>query len=209
MAFRFRELPWYLQTLLFFLVAVGVYAAGELLSFSPVKTAVDTRTQKERDLAQLVADVSELQAVRQDHQAFQTRLKASEEQLARLRTLIPEKKQTDDFMRLIQASALSAQVSVRRITAKAVVYQTKGYAEMPFELELDGPYYNVMEFYRRLGGSTRIVNAGNVKLAGFDPTKAKQVQYLSGTTVAGTCMVVTFYTPSEAELAALAPPTKR
>lgn len=209
MAFRFRELPWYLQTLLFFLVAVGVYVAGEWLSFSPVAKAVAARTEKEQALAQLVAEVSELQTVRQDHQAFQTRLKGLEEQLARARTLIPEKKQTDDFMRLLQASALGSQVAIRRLTAKPVVYQSKGYAEMPFELEVDGAYYNVMEFFKRLGSTTRLINAGNVKLAGLDAAKTKQVSYAPGTTVAGTCMVVTFYTPSEAELAAQAPPPRR
>lgn len=206
MAFRFRELPWYLQTFLFFVIAVGLFLAGELLSVSPVKAALDQKAEKDRTYQTLVAEVSRLQAVRQQHQEFLTKLKGLEDQLTRSRDLVPDKKQTDDFIRLLQGSALGAQVSIRRLTAKSVVFKDF-YAEMPFEVELDGPYYNVMDFFARLAGSTRIVNAGAVKLGGIDTAKSKR-DYTPGTTVAGTCIVTTYYTPSDAELAAQAPPKR-
>lgn len=208
MALRFRELPWYVQTFIYFLVAVGIVAAGEMLKFSPVWQAADEKAEKEKTYQALVAEVSRLQAVKQQHEVFRARLQAQEEQLARLRTLVPEEKLTDEFMRLLQASAVNTQVAVRRITSRDAVTK-EFYAELPFEIELDGAYYSLLEFYKRLGATTRIINAGTLKFSGVDAAgRSAKHDYAPGTTVGGTCIVTTYYTPSEAEVAAAAPPAR-
>lgn len=204
MAFRFREMPWYLQTFLYFLVAAVIVVAGEMLEFSPVKQALAEKADKERTYQGLVAEVSKLQAVKQQHEVFRARLQAMDEQLARLRTLVPEEKQTDEFMRLLQSSSVGTQVALRRLTARDAVIK-EFYAELPFEVEIDGAYYALLDFYRRLGGTTRIINAGGLKLKGIETARGKY-EYAAGTTVAGVCMVTTYYTPTEAELVAAAPP---
>ena len=204
MALRFRELPWYVQTGLYFIVALGIGAAGELLDFSPVKQALAEKEQKEKTYQTLVAEVSRLQAVKQQHEVFRARLQALDEQLARLRTLVPEEKQVDEFIRLLQSSAVGTQVALRRLTARDAVIK-EFYAEVPFEVELDGGYYALLDFYRRVGGTTRIINAGGLKLKGSETGRGKY-EYAAGTTVAGVCTVTTYYTPTEAELAAAAPP---
>lgn len=204
MALRFRELPWYVQTGLYFLVAVGIFAAGELLEISPVKARIDERAKLERDHQKLVAEVSRLQAVKQQHADFQARLQSLEEQLARSRTFVPEAKQTDDFMRTLESAALNTQISMRRLSAESVVMK-EFYAELPFEVDLDGAYYNLAQFFTRLGGTTRIINAGQLDLQGSEDAKG-QYQYTPGTTVVGSCTITTYYTPSEEELAAAAPP---
>jgi type IV pilus assembly protein PilO len=208
MALRFRELPWYVQTFIYFLVAVGIGAAGELLEFSPVRQALNEQAAKQQTLDTLVGEVSRLQAVKQQHEVFRARLQAQEEQLARLRTLVPEEKLTDDFMRTLQASAVNTQVALRRITSRDTVTK-EFYAELPFEIEFDGAYYSLLEFYKRLGSTTRIINAGTLKLSGVEAGgRGAKYEYAPGTTVGGTCIVTTYYTPSEAEVAAAAPPAK-
>lgn len=205
MAFRrFGELPWYLQTFLFFAVAVALFLAGEWFELSPVKGALDQRAALERQYQQLVAEVSRLQAVKQQHQAFRTRLRALEEQLARAQSFVPDEKKTDEFIRILQNSARNAQIAVRRLTARAVVFK-EFYAEIPMEVELDGGYYQIKEFFQRLARNTRIINAGALQLKGIE-TGRGQYQYGPGTTVAGVGVITTYYTPSEAELAAAAPP---
>jgi type IV pilus assembly protein PilO len=204
MALRFSELPWYVQTGLYFVVAVALFAAGEFLEYSPVKTSLEERDQLERQYQQLVVEVSRLQAVKQQHQDFLTRLQALEDQLARARTFVPEEKQTDEFMRLLQSSSAGSQVSVRRLVSQAVVIK-EFYAEMPFKVEMDGAYYDALEFFKRLGGTTRIINASALSLQGLDTSRGRY-EYSPGTTVGGSCVVTTYYTPSEAEMAAAAPP---
>ncbi len=207
MALRFRELPWYLQLVLFVLVAVGVYTAGWMIDLPPIFPIQAARSEQadlQRKYKQLVDEVAKLQAVKQRHQELKTRLAATKDQLAQIQTVVPEEKKTDEFMRTLQSSATNAQVSLRRLTSRPVVTK-EFYAEMPFEVELDGGYYALLDFYRRLGGTTRIINAGGLKFKGIETGRSKY-EYAAGTTVAGVCTVTTYYTPTEAELAAAAPP---
>ena len=210
MAFRFSELPWYYQVALFFVVAVLVVLAGELLDLPPllpVKGASNEKGRLTQQHAALVAEVAKLQAVRQQHQEFRTRLQALRDQLERSKTFVPEEKQTDNFMRVVQSSSTNARVSVRRLTARPVVYK-EFYAEMPFEVEMDGGYYDLKEFFQRLGSTTRIVNVASVQLGGLEGRSGKY-DYAPGTTVGGSCTVTTYFTPSPEELAAAAPPAGR
>ena len=45
---------------------------------------------------------------------------ALQKQLATLQTIVPEEKQTDQFILMIQSAALSSGVSIRSLTAKPV-----------------------------------------------------------------------------------------
>ncbi|MCH6554620.1 MAG: type 4a pilus biogenesis protein PilO [Acidobacteria bacterium] len=210
MAFRFSELPWYYQVALFFVVAVLVVLAGEMLDLPPllpVKGASNEKARLTQQQQALVAEVAKLQAVRQQHQEFRTRLQALRDQLERSKTFVPEEKQTANFMRVVQSSSTNARVSVRRLTARPVVYK-EFYAEMPFEVEMDGGYYDLKEFFQRLGSTTRIVNVASVQLGGLEGRSGKY-DYAPGTTVGGSCTVTTYFTPSPEELAAAAPPAGR
>ncbi len=202
MAFSLRELPLGVQLVIGLVVAIGVVVAG--WSYGPV-------AQKRTDVDLLQAQVQELQGVvaklddaTKRHAELQTRLKAAEEQLERTKEVVPQEKQTDQFILMVQGSARTGGISLRRLTAKGTVYKDF-YAEMPFEVELDGSYYNLVNFFRQLGQSSRIINAGGLKLDGVDPTKRARVEYAPGTSVAGTCIITTFFTPSQAEMAAAAP----
>lgn len=211
MALRLRELPWYFQTFFFFGVAVAVFLAGEMLPIPlpklDVKQKRDELSQKRDEHERLVGEVAVLQQIQARHRDFKSRVQASEQQLLLSKSVVPDEKRTDDFMRSIQESAVNAQVSIRRLSAKPVVYQ-QYYAEMPVEVEIDGAYYNLLEFYERLSRLTRVANVGELKLAGLEGkggTAARKYEFLPGTSVAGTCILTTYYTPSEAELAAAAP----
>ena len=208
MAFRFNELPWLVQTFIYVLIAVGLVAAGEYLEISPVRAALNEQAQLKEELSKLTAEVARLQAVKQQHQEFLTRLQALEEQLQRAQTFVPEEKNTDEFIRTLQNSSAGARIAVRSLKSRAVVVR-EFYAEMPFDVELDGAYYDVSGFFNRLGQTTRIINASGLTLNGISGTGGgggQRFNYAAGTTVGGTVTVTTYYTPSEAEMAAAAPP---
>lgn len=209
MALRIRELPWYLQTLIYFAVAVAVFAAGEMLPQSPVKQKSDVLDQKKEELQRLRGEVAVLQQVQARHREFKGRVEASEQQLAASKAVVPDEKNTDEFMRALQGAAVNSRVSLRRLTAKPVVFQ-QFYAEMPVEVELDGAYYSLLEFFDRLSRLSRIVNAGELELESLEARTRggqRRYEYAPGASVAGTCVLTTYYTPTEAELAAAAPPT--
>jgi len=64
-------------------------------------------------------------------------------QLDTLKTIVPEEKETDEFIRLIQGAAGASNVQIRRLTALAIVPREFHY-EMPFEVQADGPYFNLL-----------------------------------------------------------------
>lgn len=119
-------------------------------------------------------------------------MSALNNQLDTLKTIVPEEKATDEFIRLLQGAAAAAGVQVRRLTAQAVVSRQYHF-EMPFEIQVDGPYYEIVDFFSRLSRLSRIINVGNLKFGGLGEGKAGY-PVRPGTSVTGTCIVTTFFT---------------
>src|SRR2546428_13556622 len=82
---------------------------------------------------------------------------ALSKKLETLKTIVPEEKETDEFIRLLQGAASASNVQIRRLTAQAVVPKEYHY-EMPFEVQADGPYFNILDFFPRLGRLSPIIN---------------------------------------------------
>src|SRR6202035_4263363 len=85
-------------------------------------------------------------------------------QLDTLQTIVPDEKQVDLFILMIQNAAASSGVSIRKLTPKPVATQPY-YFEMPFDIEADGPYFSVLDFFARVGRLSRIINVGDLKLS--------------------------------------------
>jgi Tfp pilus assembly protein PilO len=65
---------------------------------------------------------------------------------------------------------------------------------MPFEVQADGPYFNVLDFFGRLSRLSRIINVGDLEFT--DPDKAKGGHYSlrPGSTVSGIFTATTYFT---------------
>jgi len=131
---------------------------------------------------------------------------ALNKQLDTLKTIVPEEKETDEFIRLVQGAASASNVQLRRLTSMAIVSKEYHY-EMPFEVQADGPYFNILDFFGRLSRLSRIINVGDLAFA--DPVTSKAAKYpiRPGTTVAGVFTATTFFTkPADTGTAAGAKP---
>jgi hypothetical protein len=95
----------------------------------------------------------------------------------------------------VQGAASASNVQLRRLTAQNIVPKDFHY-EMPFEAQVDGPYFNVLDFFSRLSRLSRIINVGDLQFD--DPTgnTAKGVKYSvrPGETVTGIFTITTFFT---------------
>ena len=118
---------------------------------------------------------------------------ALSKQLDTLKTIVPEEKETDEFIRLLQGAASASNVQLRRLTAQAIVPRDFHY-EMPFEVQADGPYFNLMDFFGRLGRLSRIINVGDLDFADPDKTKGTKYAIRPGTTVSAVFTATTFFT---------------
>ncbi|HYL83260.1 MAG TPA: type 4a pilus biogenesis protein PilO [Candidatus Angelobacter sp.] len=192
MAISFREYPWYLQALIFFALALVIFGAGEYLPMSPVanmRTTLDANITKDANLNRQVA---ELQVYERRNAEFKVQMAALEKQLDTLKTIVPEEKEVDEFMRLLQEAASASGVQIRSLTSQAVVPRDYHY-ELPFTISVDGPYFSIEDFFSRLSRLSRIINVGDLAFSGLaDPSKAN-FPVRPGTTVLGTCTVTTFF----------------
>src|SRR5258707_13540227 len=139
---------------------------------------------------------------------MKSEMDALNKQLDTLKTIVPEEKEADEFIRLVQGAAAASGVQLRRLTSQAIVTKEYHY-EMPFELQADGPYFNILDFFGRLSRLSRIINVGDLNFA--DPAKAAGARYplRPGTTVSGVFTATTFFTkPSDAGAAAAKPAGK-
>jgi len=193
MAISFREYPWYLQALIFFALALVIFGVGEYVPLSPVaamRTTLDGNHTKDSELNR---QVSELQVYERRNAEFKLEMAALEKQLDTLKTIVPEEKQVDEFMRLIQEAASASGVQIRSLTSLAVVPKDYHY-ELPFTISVDGPYFSIEDFFSRLSRLSRIINVGDLTFGSLsaDPNKSKY-PVRPGTTVTGTCTVTTFF----------------
>jgi Tfp pilus assembly protein PilO len=135
---------------------------------------------------------------------------ALQKQLATLQTIVPEDKQVDQFIIMLQTAASTSGVSLRRITTKPVVSKDYHF-EMPFELEADGPYFSMLDFFGKLSRLSRIINVGDLKFDAIAPNGGStKFPVTPGTSVTGTMTVTTFFTePGQALQPAAAKPVKR
>ena len=136
-------------------------------------------------------------------QSYAPKLKDMERQLANLkqqleieRRIVPDDKEVDGFIKMLDAEALKAGIEIRRYTAKPVSVR-EFYTEVPFEIELDGPYYSVLNFFDEVGKLERIVNISGLLIAntkrGSDAKTKHNYQYAANESIVATCEATTFF----------------
>jgi type IV pilus assembly protein PilO len=192
---KFSDLSTGVQITVILVVGAGLWGATEYLALQPVRAANETKQQR---VSTLEGEVAPLRPFRERVRALEADNRQLENQLANLQRIVPNEKEVDDFVRLIQTEASTAGVLVRRITAQAPVTQ-QYYVEVPFEMELDGPYYDVLQFYDRLGRVERITNVADLQLGGVMATGGGggRYDYSANTTVTATTKVTTFFSREE------------
>jgi type IV pilus assembly protein PilO len=192
MANPFRDMSVIMQALVAAAIAVVLVLVGVYLPFSPVAQESDAVHAAVQQRTQLTQEVTQLQVYKQRYSELKQQMDALSKQLDTLKTIVPEEKEADEFIRLIQGAAAASNVQLRRLTSLAIVPREYHF-EMPFELEADGPYFNVLDFFGRLSRLSRIINVGDLKFD--DPDKAKSKFPLRpGTTVTGTFVATTYFT---------------
>src|SRR5881398_283407 len=209
MANPFRDMSVIMQALVAAAVAVVLVLVGVYVPGSPIARERDEVDQAVQQRTKLNQEVTQLQVYKQRYGELKQQMDALSKQLDTLKTIVPEEKETDEFIRLLQGAASASTVDLRRLKALTVSSSSSNvnYYEMPFEVQADGPYFNILDFFGRLSRLSRIINVGDLAFA--DPLTAKAAKYplRPGTTVSGVFTATTFFTkPADASSAAGAKP---
>lgn len=178
----------------------AVIAGGALVTaalyFTVFKSQSDKNTAAQHALQEKVRENNELESYRPKLKDMERQLANLKQQLEIERRIVPDDKSVDTFIETVDAEAVKAGVELRRYTAKPVVAK-EYYSELPFDLELDGPYYSMLNFFDRVGKLERIVNVSGLLVSNTkNPSGAKTkhtYQYAPNESVVATFTATTFF----------------
>ena len=177
------------------LAVVAVLLTGALY-FTVFSNQQAANVSAQKDLQAKLQENAELEKYRTKLDDIERQLASLKQQLEIERHIVPDEKEVDGFMKMLDAEALKAGIELRRYTARPTANK-EFYTEMPFELELDGPYYSTLNFFDRVGKLERIVNVSELLVANTKrgaEAKAKHAyQYAPGESVVATCLATTFF----------------
>jgi len=181
--------------LLGILVLAGAAVTGGLY-YTVFKSQRDANAAAQVKLQAKMRENAELEAYRPKLADIERQLASLKQQLEIERRIVPDEKEVDNFIKMLDAEALKTGIEIRRYTARPVATK-EYYAEVPFELEIDGPYYSVMSFFDHVSKLERIVNVSNLLIANTkkpQDAKAKHTyQYAPGESIVATCQASTFF----------------
>ncbi|MBV9340614.1 MAG: type 4a pilus biogenesis protein PilO, partial [Acidobacteria bacterium] len=141
--------------------AVLVSAA---LFFTYFKSQRESNDRAEKALAAKLQENAQLEPYRSKLADIDRQVANLKQQLEIERRIVPDEKQVDGFMKLLDAEAMKSGVELRRYTARPSSSK-EYYTEVPFEVELDGPYYSMLNFFDRISKLERIVNVSDLLVA--------------------------------------------
>jgi type IV pilus assembly protein PilO len=178
----------------------AVLAGGALVTaalyFTMFKAQNDKNATAQKAVAEKVRENNELESYRPKLKDMERQLANLKQQLEIERRIVPDEKQVDTFIEMMDGEAQKAQVELRRYTAQPTSSK-EYYTEVPFAMELDGRYYDMLNFFDRVGKLERIVNiSGLLVSTSKKPTDAKakhQYQYGPNESVVATFTATTFF----------------
>jgi Tfp pilus assembly protein PilO len=177
------------------MVGVGLVLSGALY-FTVFKSQREANAAAQAALETKLRENAELESYRPKLVDIERQLASLKQQLEIERKIVPDEKEVPGFMKMMNAEAMKAGIELRRYTARPTAAK-EYYTEVPFEMELDGPYYSMLNFFDRVGKLERIVNVSGLMVANTKrPSEAKAkhtYQYAPNESVVATCTATTFY----------------
>jgi type IV pilus assembly protein PilO len=173
MATKFSELSGIQQWL-------AVIAGGAMLTvalyFTVFKTQNEKNTAAQHALEAKIRENNELESYRPKLKQMEQQLAELKQQLEIEQRIVPDEKDVDDFITMMDAEAVKAGVELRRYKAMDVKSQPY-YSEVPFQIDADGPYYSMLQYFDRVSKLERIVNVSNLLVASTKKASDAKVRH--------------------------------
>jgi len=179
----------------------GIVIAGGLvvtaaLWFTVFKSQNEKNAADQHALEDKIRENNELESYRPKLKQIEQQLAELKQQLEIEQRIVPDEKSVDGFIEMMDAEAAHAGVELRRYTAKDVK-NAQYYTEVPFEMELDGPYYSALQFFDRVSKLERIVNVSNLLVSTVrnpNGAKAKRTYiYQPSESIVATFIATTYF----------------
>ena len=157
-------------------VIVGGAIVTAALYFTVFKSQDQKNAAAQHALEDKIRENNELESYRPKLKQIEQQLAELKQQLEIEARIVPDEKQVDGFITILDGEAQKAGVELRRYSAKEI-HSQQYYTEVPFDMELDGPYYSMLNFFDRVSKLERIVNIGNLLVATTKNPSAAKVKH--------------------------------
>jgi type IV pilus assembly protein PilO len=182
-----------IQALLIVVVAVAITGGAY---FAVYKSMDDANTASRLSLQAKLRDNDTLRPYEKNMNQLIADTEALKQQLELQKLIVPDEKEADQFMRLMQTTATQSGIEIRRYTSKNTVPH-EFYTEVPFDLELDGPYFAMLNFFERVAKLERIINVSNLQMGSLHSKDGggfkKNYAYAPQESVGVKCVATTFF----------------
>jgi type IV pilus assembly protein PilO len=175
-----------------------VYLNPQIQANDQISTKIADKTRENEQLRQFepkLADLNRQMAILQQQVEIQKKI-------------VPDDKDADQFIRLLHDTASTSGIEIRRYAAMPVANH-EFYSDVPFAIDIDGPYYSVLNFFQRVSELERIVNIDNLQMTNTKTTGPAKVKtayaYAPGETVVASCTATTFFSHEQEAQAPAAP----
>ncbi|MCA9503835.1 MAG: type 4a pilus biogenesis protein PilO [Spirochaetaceae bacterium] len=162
-------------------IAVGYW----FLAYQPALSEKTVLTAKAQELQR---ELNNARAVAAKGPAFEAEIAGLERDLELALKQLPNRKQFEDLLQDISTAGKKVGVTIKSIDRAAEVPRDF-YAEVPFDLEIEGSYHDLARFFEMVAALPRIVNIGalDIDVASENQTatrlkvsgKAKTYRFLS------------------------------
>lgn len=146
--------------------------------------ALDKEKAKKTRLEQLQKEIRALEVTANKLQEFQREVQLLEAKLETLKRILPPERETPDLMRRVQYLAAQSNLVIRKFTPAAPVNKDF-YQEVPINVDVEGTYHMLGQFFDRVGRLSRLVNMGNIKIK-------SQSNQTASNTIAASAVATTF-----------------
>jgi type IV pilus assembly protein PilO len=177
-----NKLPWYAQVGAFVALSFAAVAIFYLMYASPVNADMAERQKK---LDGLRGDIGKGLATAQKLPEFQRDVKELEARLEGLKAVLPEEKDIADLLRRLHTLAMQSNLYIREFKPATSPTTKQMHAEWPIDLQLEGSYHNLGEFFDRISKFSRIINISNLQVKARDKQDANL-------TISAQCVATTF-----------------
>lgn len=192
----FKQLPYLVQIGIVALVIILATVGSYFSILQPLEKAnqLDALTLKSKQ-----AEIAQLAPYRAKLAELNAQIATLKVEMDAQRKIVPEEKEVPSLITQVERESVAAGVEVRRYTPKDTT-KREYYVEVPFEVDVDGPYYSVVNFYDRLRKLERIVNVSRLTIGSLKGGKTgvkRSYTWAPNETVAADCVLTTFYSTAK------------
>jgi len=150
---------------------------------SPLRIDLSTLlTENEK----LRAEMEGSEIVRRQVAALKQAVSKQEQQLDRLRRILPERKETAAVIRQIHKLAVDSRLRIKSFTPQATI-NNDFYEDWPILIAMEGNFFTLGSFFEKVGNFERLINVNGISIQALDEDEASP-----STSLRATCTATTF-----------------